>query len=116
MRPRGRQRTVDQSILGAMGESHLPSRGLALIALAVGALGCLAEPGSDAAAQAGPAYDPNAGLAYLLKALPHVLEGPGPEVVLVGIHGTPCQDTIARAAEASLMLTASGGPRATARV
>ncbi len=52
-------------------------------------------------------YDHSAGLAYLLRVLPYVCEGPLPEVSLVGIEGKPDQAAIHAAAD--LVLQIVGG-------
>jgi hydrogenase maturation protease len=64
------------------------------------------------AAQGGRAalegYDHAAGLAYLLRALPHVLEGEAPEIALVGIEAPAREGSIEEAAEMALALAIAG--------
>ncbi len=54
------------------------------------------------------AYDHDAGLAYLLQAAPHVLDGALPEIVLVGIEGTPTDDRCRQAGDICLALATAG--------
>ena len=53
-------------------------------------------------------YDHDAGLAYLLHAAPHVLEGDLPELILVGIQGNPTPDLCRKAAQTCLDLVTAG--------
>ena len=57
------------------------------------------------------AFDHAAGLAYLLRVLPQVLDGQLPEVLLVGIQGEPNDSAVETAAELSLSLAVEGGAR-----
>ncbi len=52
-------------------------------------------------------YDHDAGLAYLLKTAPYVLDGALPEMVLVGIEGEPIGHRCRRAADICLALVAT---------
>jgi hydrogenase maturation protease len=64
------------------------------------------------AALASGTFDHAAGLPYLLRALPLVLDAPAPSIAIVGIQGAPCDDALERAAELALRLVvepASGG-------
>jgi hydrogenase maturation protease len=54
-------------------------------------------------------YDHSAGLAYLLRVLPEVCEGPIPRVKLVGIEGYPDQETIRVAAALALEIIGGSG-------
>ncbi len=58
----------------------------------------------DGARSAADGYDHAAGLAYLLRALPHVLEGEAPEVSLVGIETPATEEAVSRAADMALEL------------
>ncbi|MDP3478793.1 MAG: hydrogenase maturation protease [Desulfoprunum sp.] len=49
-------------------------------------------------------YDHDAGLAYLLQTAPHVLEGGLPELILVGIEGSPSPDHCRQAGNICLTL------------
>ncbi len=53
---------------------------------------------------ASPRYDHAAGLAYLLRVLPAVCDGPAPEVLIVGIEGQADGAAVAAAAELALKL------------
>lgn len=61
----------------------------------------------DVGAAAADRYDHAAGLPYLLRALPHVVEERAPEVVMVGVEGNPDDRALARAADLAVHL-ASG--------
>ncbi len=65
----------------------------------------------EAAVCAEAAFDHAAGLAYLLRVLPQVLDGQLPEVLLVGIQGEPNDSAVETAAELSLSLAVEGGAR-----
>lgn len=49
-------------------------------------------------------------LAYLLKSLPHLLEGTMPEVTVLGIQGIPSGNKIKQAARMGLNAVSSGDP------
>lgn len=61
----------------------------------------------EVAAAASPRYDHAAGLAYLLRILPAVCEGPAPEVVIVGVEGQADPAAVAAAAELALKLASA---------
>ncbi len=63
----------------------------------------------EVTAAASPRYDHAAGLAYLLRILPVVCEGPAPEVVIVGVEGQADPAAVTMAAELALKF-AAGGP------
>lgn len=65
----------------------------------------------DAAAAAAPRYDHAAGLAYVLRVLPAVGEGPVPGILLVGIEEQADATAIARAAALALELAVNGWAR-----
>ncbi len=79
--------------------------------------GAVAERGvavlkaEDVAACAPAAYDHAAGLPYLLRVLPAVCAGPVPEVLVVGVAGTPDACSIERAAELAVRLACGEPPR-----
>ncbi len=62
----------------------------------------------EAAENAPEIYDHSAGLAYLLRALRCVSEGPLPEIWVVGIEGIPEGETIKTAADLCLSIAAEG--------
>ncbi len=65
----------------------------------------------DALAAAGgvdAAYGHGGGLAYLLKVLPRVVDGPLPELVLVGLEGPADQDKARSLARSALAAAVSG--------
>ncbi|MBI4879113.1 MAG: hydrogenase maturation protease [Planctomycetes bacterium] len=66
---------------------------------------------AEASRGALPAYGHDGGLAYLLRALPNVLERPLPEVLVVGIEGEPDAESVARAAALSLSVATRGARR-----
>jgi hydrogenase maturation protease len=75
--------------------------------------GFRADPGVivlyDAALSSEPVtYGHQAGLAYLLQAIPHILEPPLPEVVVVGIEGPATAAICREAAGTCLDLVGSG--------
>ena len=53
-------------------------------------------------------YDHAAGLPYLLRAWRRVAAGPLPEVVLVGIEGSPTRETVEAAAKLCVSIAADG--------
>lgn len=55
---------------------------------------------------ASTSYGHDAGLGYLLKAAPHVLDGMLPEMLLIGIEGDPTPTSCQQAADACLALLA----------
>jgi len=63
----------------------------------------------EVAALASSRYDHSAGLAYLLRILPEVCEGPLPQVSLVGIAGHPDQAAIHKAAAIALQIVGGNG-------
>jgi hydrogenase maturation protease len=52
--------------------------------------------------EAGPAHDHTSGIGYLLRVLPHVCEGPLPDVSVVGIEGEADDRTVQQAAALAL--------------
>ncbi|HVP10280.1 MAG TPA: hydrogenase maturation protease [Phycisphaerae bacterium] len=62
----------------------------------------------QAARSVGATFDHSAGLAYLLGSLNGALDGPVPEVFVVGIAGIPDHDTIMTAVDLALSITAEG--------
>jgi len=58
--------------------------------------------GVDLPCEAGQAFDHASGLAYLLRALPHVCPGPLPDVSIVGLEGEADETGIERAADLAL--------------
>ncbi|MCP4600321.1 MAG: hydrogenase maturation protease [Proteobacteria bacterium] len=62
----------------------------------------------EVTSNADPAFGHIAGLGYLLRVAPSVLDCEMPEVFLVGIEGVPDQVTIELAAHASLSLAVEG--------
>jgi len=56
----------------------------------------------EVAGTASGAYGHDAGLAYLLRAIPHVLEGALPEIAVVGMEGLPSDELVSEAARVSL--------------
>jgi len=78
----------------------------------------LGQPGEVVVLRAGEVtggmsagYDHAAGLAYLLRVLPEVVDGTIPDVFVVGIEGFPDDGAIVAAAEASLQLAVRGRAR-----
>jgi hydrogenase maturation protease len=63
---------------------------------------------AEAAEFASPAYDHGAGLAYLLKVMPGVIEGPLPEVFLVGVEDAPDPGKVEAAAHRAVALALHG--------
>lgn len=60
----------------------------------------------EVAAESTSRFDHSAGLPYLLRALPAVLEGPPPPIAIVGVEGEPGPELVERAAHAALGLVA----------
>jgi hydrogenase maturation protease len=60
--------------------------------------------GDRIAALADPAYGHAAGLPYLLRALPHVCEGPVPEVLVVGVSAGASPGALAEAGRVAVDL------------
>ena len=63
---------------------------------------------TPAQAAASVPYDHQAGLAYLLRALPYLCGGATPEVFVVGVAGIPTTEVVALAARRSLELVQGG--------
>ena len=71
--------------------------------------GSLVELSADEAAAAAPrSYGHAGGLPFLLGHLAHLVDGPAPSIVVLGIEGPATDDLIARAAERSLALATTG--------
>ena len=70
--------------------------------------GVFAISAQDAKGHADAGFDHNAGIAYCLRMLPHVLEGRLPEIFLVGIQGAATPDRISKAAGMSLEIADRG--------
>ncbi len=62
----------------------------------------------EIASLAGPNYDHAAGLPYLLRVLPNVLEGTLPQILLVGIEGVAVEPTVEAAAALAVRLALDG--------
>ena len=67
---------------------------------------------ADIASTAGKAYDHAAGVAYLVRVLPHVCKAGVPEIALVGIEGEPEEEAIEEAADLAVRLTLGESPPA----
>ena len=60
---------------------------------------------AEIASTAGETYDHGAGVAYLVRVLPHVCKTGVPEIALVGIEGEPEEEIIEEAAALAVKLT-----------
>jgi len=70
--------------------------------------GLLLLAGDEVERQAPTAYGHMAGLAYLLGVVRHVLDGPVPEIFVLGIAGAPQRATIEAAARLGLEIASHG--------
>ena len=68
--------------------------------------------GDEVGDSADAAFGHSAGLPYLLRVAPQVLEGPLPELYVVGLQGTPTPKRIELAAGLSVELVTHGRPAA----
>jgi hydrogenase maturation protease len=71
--------------------------------------------GSEVAEAAGARHDHGAGLPYLLRCLPRVLEGNPPEILLVGVESPPDEEVLEEACRKVLDLVGGGGGPCMAR-
>ena len=63
---------------------------------------------SEIAELAGNEFGHDAGLPYLLKILPQVIDGEIPEIILLGIEGIPNHEILEKAANLALTYALSG--------